>query len=150
MNCLMKYCLCIIGLTVIILSAQAQQTIHHEDLNSLLINKTYVAYKIPEKRKILSFKNKHFITKLNPITYLSAGLLFVYQRIISEQIQADCAYHNSCSNYTKSQIEINGFRGFLLGINQLNNCFEGVSYDYPNYKITTDFKVMNPVEKIIH
>ena len=101
-----------------------------DNLRHSLLQNFYADYKAPEKRKILSLKNKHLITKLNPLTYISAGLLFFYQRIVSEQIQANCMYQTSCSNFTKFEIEKNGFRGFLLGINQLDNCFQGIEYDY--------------------
>ena len=105
------------------------------------------SYEKPPGRKILDFKNKGTLAKLNPINYLSAGLLFFYQRIVSEQIQANCMYETSCSNYTKSCIERHGFRGFLLGIDQMSNCFENVIYDYPKYKISENFKVNNQIEE---
>ena len=128
--------------------ANAQNNITTDTLRNLLINNIYSEYKTPAKRKILSLKNKPLIKKLNPLTYISAGLLFFYQRILSEQIQAHCMYQISCSNYTKYEIEKNGFRGFLLGINQLDNCFKGVIYDYPSYQVTNEDKVINSIEKI--
>jgi uncharacterized protein len=119
-----------------------------ENLNSILTHNFYTEYKAPEKRKLLNFKNKSFIKKLNPVIYLSAGLLFLYQRVASEQIQASCNYEISCSGYMKGQIEQNGFRGFLLGINQLNNCFQAVIYDQQRYQISNNSMVINPIEKI--
>jgi len=73
-------------------------------------------------------------------------LLFFYQRVVSEQIQSDCMYEISCSNYTKLSIEKFGFAGFLLGINQWNNCFPNVIYDEPNYKRSDNLKVINEIE----
>jgi uncharacterized protein len=119
-----------------------------ENINHILTDNFYTEYKVPEKRKFLNFKNKRLISKLNPVTYLSAGLLFLYQRVGSEQIQAECNYEISCSGYMKSQIEQNGFRGFLLGINQLNNCFQAVIYDYQRHQISARSMIINPVEKI--
>lgn len=143
----MKYFLVFVFL-VFVKSADAQQIINSDSLRYLLISKTYLEHKVSEKRNVLSFKNKPLTAKLNPIAYLSAGLLFFYQRVLSEQIQANCMYHTSCSGFTKSQIEKNGFRGFLLGINQLNNCFDGIIYDYQVYQISADSKVINSIEKI--
>ena len=144
----MKYLVLFFFIIIIIKPTKGQQILYPDSLNYLLTNKFYLEYNLPEKRKILSFENKHFIAKLNPIKYLSAGILFFYQRVLSEQIQANCMYYTSCSGFTKSQIEINGFRGFLLGINQLNNCFDGIIYDYQVYQISLNSKVINPIEKI--
>lgn len=119
-----------------------------ESLNYILTDNFYTEYKAPEKRKLLNIKSKPLIKKLNPLIYISAGLLFLYQRVASEQIQADCNYEISCSGHMKSQIEHNGFRGFLLGVNQLNNCFQGVIYDYQRYQISNGSIVINPIEKI--
>ena len=115
---------------------------------NLLPNNFYTEYKVAPKRKVLSLKNKGFISKINPVTYVSAGLLFIYQSILSEQIQAECIYQISCSGYTKFQIEQNGFRGFLLGFHQLNNCVASAPDDYPACMITSENKIINPVSKI--
>lgn len=118
------------------------------NLNLLLTSNFYSEYELPVKRKVLSLKNKGIISKINPVTYISAGLLFVYQRLISEQIQAECMYVTSCSSYTKFQIEKNGFRGFLLGINQLNNCGPFALYDYPSCKISPENRIINTINRI--
>ncbi len=118
------------------------------NLNQLVTANFYSEYKVLPKRKVLSLKNKGFISKINPVTYLSAGLLFVYQRTLSEQIQAECMYQTSCSSYTKLQMEQNGFRGFLLGFHQLNNCVASAIDDYPSCMISNENKVINTVNKI--
>lgn len=143
----MKYILLFFTFLMVFNCSLAQDSAK-SNLNVLLTSHFYSEYTTPPKRKILSLENKKIISKINPVTYISAGLLFVYQRVISEQIQADCAYETSCSSYTKFQIEKNGFRGFLLGIDQLSNCFKGVQYDCQEHQISSDSKVINPVEKI--
>ncbi|HWY33421.1 MAG TPA: membrane protein insertion efficiency factor YidD, partial [Nitrosopumilaceae archaeon] len=100
------------------------------------------------ERKILSLKNKKIIYKINPLTYISSGMLFVYQHIFSEQIQAKCAYEISCSEFTKLSIQRYGFfKGFFIGINQLSSCFHGVANEHCMYTHSSDFKIINSVEE---
>ena len=83
-----------------------------------------------EKRKLLTFKKKY--ARFNPINYLGAGLLFVYQNVMSEQIQADCTYKISCSEFTKLSIQEYGFiKGTLNGFNQLSECHPQSLYEHP-------------------
>jgi uncharacterized protein len=118
------------------------------NVNSLVTATFYPFQEEAPKRKFLSLKNKSFLSKINPFTYLSASALFVYQRLLSEQIQADCMYEISCSNYTKFQLEKNGLRGFLLGFHQFNNCVPSTLQDYSKNQINKDDKVINHIHKI--
>jgi putative component of membrane protein insertase Oxa1/YidC/SpoIIIJ protein YidD len=139
---------CFLGLIIFIFLYQnsKSQTV---DLNSSLAKSAFVGYKYEqsEKRKILSLKNKKFIAKINPLNYIAAGALFFYQRVFSEQIQASCMYEISCSNYTKLSVQEFGIKGLLSGINQLNCCFTGVVYDYPDFMISSESKVRNQLNK---
>ncbi len=82
--------------------------------------------------------------QFNVFFMLSSRLMYLYQNVLSEQIQAECVYAVSCSEHAKLKIEKKGlFLGMLDGGYQLMNCFEGVVYDYPWYKINQDFKVKN-------
>jgi len=123
--------------------AQNQEVLHDGLLDNVFAG--YHHHQTP-KRRFLSLKGKSVLSKINPLTYVSAGLLFFYQRVVSEQIQSDCMYETSCSNYTKFSIEKLGIAGFLLGINQWNNCFPTVIYDEPKYKRSDNFKVINEIE----
>ena len=98
------------------------------------------------KRKYLSLKNKSIAQKLNPMLYIGASLLYFYQNVISEQIQANCVYEISCSEYTKKSIEKNGFiKGTLSGFHQLSNCFQGAIYEHPVYMINENGKINNSI-----
>ncbi len=111
-----------------------------------LVNKAFENYKAPEveKRKFLSLKGKSIIAKVNPLTYVAGSLMFVYQRLLSEQIQANCNYHLSCSNYAKFSMEQKGLlRGLLMGVDQLTNCFPGIDGDYERCRIDHDGKIIN-------
>lgn len=100
------------------------------DLNDKLIKKAFSnsSYNPESKRKFIKIKGSDTKVKANPLTYLGGGFLFLYQNVISEQIQANCNYKISCSNYAKLSMEKNGpLRGFLLGLHQLSCCFGGLA-----------------------
>lgn len=122
---------------------------NQEMVKAKLIQNTFEQYEYtkPVKRKFISLKNKSLIAKMNPVNYLAAGLLFFYQNLLSEQIQANCNYEISCSSFTKLSIEKYGFvKGTLLGLNQLSCCMDVILYDYPKYKISKDSKIINRFE----
>jgi putative component of membrane protein insertase Oxa1/YidC/SpoIIIJ protein YidD len=121
------------------------------NINQKIIEKSFddMDRNVVKKRKILAFKKKH--SQLNPLNYIGAGLLYVYQNIFSEQIQAECAYEVSCSEYTKLSIQQRGFLiGTLSGFNQLSECFPGAKFEHPpafvNY---SNQKIINSSEKEI-
>ena len=100
------------------------------------------------KRTVMQPKNRNFIQKLNPIPYVSVGLMFFYQRAITQQLDGECAFHNSCSQYTKYSVEKLGLiKGVLVGFYQLQSCFPTSFRDYPNYKVTNDIKILNQIGK---
>lgn len=99
----------------------------------------------PSKRKLLAFKNK--LSRLNPLNYLSSGLLYIYQNVFSEQIQADCAFETSCSEYTKLSIKKSGlFIGTLRGFNQLSECSPNTRYEHPPVYLNQHQKIINAFE----
>lgn len=102
------------------------------NLNEALIKASLASeYKTkPAKRKLLSLKTKGL--NYNPFAYAGAGLLFFYQNVISEQIQSECTYVTSCSEFTKQSIQENGFiTGILMGFNQLTECHPSAIYEHP-------------------
>ena len=132
--------------SVFIFCSFASAQISQDSINSLLIKKSFSVYNQPEpvKRKFLSLKGKTVLAKINPLTYFAGTALFVYQRVVSEQISANCCYEISCSSYAKFGIEQHGFfGGLLLGLNQFNNCFGAVTNDYPEYKVNNNYKILN-------
>lgn len=98
--------------------------------------------KAPSKRGILKVNGS--ASRFNPFVYVGAALLFVYQNVLSEQIQARCMYQVSCSQYTKLSIQKKGFfKGTLLGFNQISECFPGVLKEHSDYCIDQDDKINN-------
>jgi putative component of membrane protein insertase Oxa1/YidC/SpoIIIJ protein YidD len=58
-----------------------------------------------------------------PSHVFSGALIYFYQNMLSEQIQADCTYEVTCSQWIKYGIERYGFwKGVLLGLNQYTSC----------------------------
>lgn len=103
-----------------------------------------IAPEQPKVRKAMA--PKKLIQKINPLFYVGSGLMFIYQNILSDQLQANCQYHISCSEFTKKSVQRYGIlRGTFMGINQLNSCIPGIYAEYdPNF-ITVDLKVENAI-----
>ncbi len=84
--------------------------------------------------------------KWNPLSYVSTGLMFAYQRVISHQLQAECTYKISCSQYAKLSIERFGLvKGSLVGFYQLQSCFSHNHLDFPDYKIAQNGQIKNQI-----
>ena len=139
----------IFRLALVFVITSLPNPIFGSNLDSLIIKKetaSYIQVK-PFKRKVMTFNNKSLIFRINPFNYAAAGALFVYQRMLSEQIQANCTYVRSCSSNMKWAIEKKGFLlGVFSGLNQYCGCFPNAVYDYPDYKITSLRKVDNVSE----
>lgn len=97
------------------------------------------------KRSLVVFQKRS--SKFNPLAWLGAGVLFVYQNVFSEQIQADCVYEVSCSEHTKHVIARHGIvRGVLEGFDQLSECARGAKYEHPDLYISTQGKIRRQAE----
>lgn len=118
------------------------------NISTILVENNFSEFKINEtKNRTFLKQNKTLLTKINPLHYISGALLYFYQNIISEQIQANCQYQVSCSENMKKQISTKGLLfGVLNGLDQLGNCSGSILSDYPAYKITKEDKVNNAIE----
>jgi putative component of membrane protein insertase Oxa1/YidC/SpoIIIJ protein YidD len=86
--------------------------------------------------------------KINPLTYVAGGLLFLYQNVLSEQISANCNFEISCSEYTKRSINEYGIvKGVFVGLHQLSCCSPTIYKDYCEYQLSENGKVKNEVVK---
>jgi len=89
---------------------------------------------------------KNTLQHINPFNYISIGLMFTYQRVITQQLNGSCAYENSCSQFTKKAINYYGLvKGSLIGLNQLQTCYPTSYLDYPDHKINHNLKIKNPI-----
>ena len=103
-------------------------------------------YSKPVLRKALSFKERSVWYKINPLSYVSIGLMYTYQRFVSQQLGSECAYETSCSQHAKLSVEKHGiFKGVFLGFYQFQSCSPKVGYDHPDHNINKLGKIINPV-----
>ena len=135
-------------LTLFIMLTSSYYGQQKESIQEHIMTQLFGDFNIPQKQKRPFLKpDASIAVKLNPLTYLSGGLLYVYQNVISEHIQADCQHHISCSENMKQSIKKRGlFVGILNGLNQLSNCGGNITQDYPTYKITSLGKINNAIE----
>ena len=96
-------------------------------LNNKIEDSTYL-----RKRKVnYVFKDKNWFVKYNPVSILFGGSLLFYQKVISVQIMAGCAFDPSCSNFSKQCIKIYGMpKGVALSADRLTRCTILSSIDF--------------------
>ena len=76
----------------------------------------------PRKPSFLRFGNNPVIN-YSPITLTFGGLLWVYQKAISPQLQSKCPYEVSCSAFSKVAIQEFGIiKGIPLTADRLTRC----------------------------
>jgi uncharacterized protein len=111
-------------------------------INKLIITATFEeSSHNNSKRKFAKIQPKNYF---NPFFYISTAGLFVYQNIFSEQIQAECQFEISCSEFTKTSIEKKGLLlGILLGFNQLSECSPLTVYEHEPIFVNEKQQVIN-------
>jgi len=99
-----------------------------------------------QQRNLLQFRKKR--AYFNPLAYLGAGLMFFYQNVLSDQIQATCVYKTSCSEYTKLCIRHFGMlRGMLKGLNQFAECHHSAKAEHPAVMLNSSGQIINSIEQ---
>jgi putative component of membrane protein insertase Oxa1/YidC/SpoIIIJ protein YidD len=97
---------------------------------------------VQSKRDFIQSKNA-----IQPITKLAGGLVYFYQNIISEQLQADCSFQITCSEYIKLCIAKYGFlKGTLAGLNQYTKCMPANYKHHEEHKVDEKQKVINHIQ----
>jgi len=72
----------------------------------------------------------------NPVKLLVFAPLFVYQRIISEQVSAVCEFEPSCSNFgVQSIVQLGIIKGLFLTADRLTRCNGEAQIDTQYYLI---------------
>jgi putative component of membrane protein insertase Oxa1/YidC/SpoIIIJ protein YidD len=78
---------------------------------------------------------------------VSGGMIFFYQNILSEQIQADCTFETTCSQYLKVCIARYGFfKGVFAGLNQYTSCIGPGADHHAAHRLNEEGKVINKTE----
>ena len=137
------------GILLFLLLLNIYFSFSQTSLNDKLVKTTFEIYHPSKivKRKLLNVNDKSIWMKINPLTYVAAGSLFVYQNVFSEQISANCTYHISCSEFTKKSIEKHGLiKGSIIGLHQLSNCINGNTQQHCPYKISKSNKILNEIK----
>lgn len=121
------------------------QLLSNDSLLSSSFNEYYCKNNKP--RALMSFKERSFWYKINPVSYVSIGLMFGYQRFLSQQLGSECAYQITCSEHAKKAVERYGlFKGVMFGFYQLQSCTPKTGYDYPDHAINQSGEIINPIE----
>ncbi len=98
--------------------------------------------------EVLKYKNNSFIQKYNPVSLVFKASMFVYQKVISPQISADCVYETSCSNFGKLSIyEFGLLKGVFLTSDRLTRCNTMVIDEIPAYKYNSITGLVNDEPK---
>jgi len=67
--------------------------------------------------------NKSKLQTYNPINLTFSGLMFFYQNVISSQVNAQCLFTPSCSEYAKGCIKKYGLvKGMFLAADRVQKC----------------------------
>lgn len=117
--------------------------------NDSLLDNTFSSYTYSKRsyRTVLSFKDRSVWYKINPLSYVSIGLMYTYQRFVSQQLGSVCSYETSCSEHAKLAVQRHGiFKGVFLGFYQFQSCTSKAGYDHPDHKINHRGKIINPVD----
>jgi putative component of membrane protein insertase Oxa1/YidC/SpoIIIJ protein YidD len=105
-------------------------------------------FKLPQdgvqsKRSFIAKSDRNSV-----INTVAGGMIYFYQNIISEQIQASCSYEITCSQYLKLCIEKYGFViGTFAGINQFGKCAGNNHKNHSSYKLNEKNIIINKINE---
>lgn len=119
------------------------------DVSNHIQTKVFENYQVLAKKRrvFLNVQDMSRVQKLNPTTYIAAGLMFLYQNVLSEQISTTCTYEVSCSEYTKLAIQKYGIlKGSLIGVHQLSSCTPGAKKEHCKHVISSEGKIKNSLD----
>ena len=98
---------------------------------------------VQAKRSFIENSNKRSV-----MNTIAGGMIYFYQNVISEQIQAGCSYEISCSQYLKLCIEKYGFViGTFAGINQFLKCTGNNHKNHSAHKINENNIIKNKIDE---
>jgi uncharacterized protein len=140
MHVLSKFIFCLLITTFFVVDTKAQQldTVSKQLLQDFFQQSN--GYVTSIKKFI------HPKQKVAPIQLLSGGLIYFYQNVVSEQLQAGCTYEITCSQYIKLAIQKYGFiKGTFAGLHQFVKCAEGNHGNHLQFKINDNNKIINAI-----
>lgn len=103
-------------------------------------NKRHVEYIFKHSNNVL--------VKYNPVSLTLGGLMYVYQKYISQVLGTNCPYEVSCSAFSVSALKRYGIiKGVALSADRLTRCnsFSAMDLTEDNYNQNT-MRIMDPLE----
>ncbi len=128
---------------LLILNNSFGQRVHAID--SIILENNFKSLRagVQPKRSFIAKDKKNSV-----LIKIAGGMIYFYQNIISEQIQAGCSYEISCSQYLKLCIEKYGFVvGTFAGINQFGKCAGDNHKNHSSYKINENNSIINKIDE---
>ncbi|MFA6924847.1 MAG: membrane protein insertion efficiency factor YidD [Bacteroidales bacterium] len=96
------------------------------------------------KPKFLITKSKIVFIKYNPVSLLLGSMMYIYQKVISPQIMAECIYRPSCSEFSKQLIINFGLlKGVFLTTDRLMRCNQFTIQDINSSNISNKDSKIN-------
>jgi putative component of membrane protein insertase Oxa1/YidC/SpoIIIJ protein YidD len=127
-----------------------QETI---EVNNIVINKELANEKKFQPRKVTYLFTDHnsALIKFNPISLTFGGLLYAYQKVISQQLASHCPYEISCSEFSRQCIiEYGLIKGTALTSDRLTRCTGFTSVDMHAGWLNENNQIIDPIEKYKH
>ncbi len=89
-----------------------------------------------QRKPIFRLLGNSVVSKYNPVSLTLSGMLYVYQRSISNTLSNRCIYHPSCSNFSAQAINEKGFvLGVLLTTDRISRCNQIAAWDLPPHRM---------------
>ena len=71
----------------------------------------------------LQTRHHSAIAEYNPVSLVLKGMLYGYQKLVSEQLARSCPYEITCSNFSKQAIaEFGIFKGVFISADRILRC----------------------------
>lgn len=137
--------LCVLLVALCFHSAMAQDA---EFNSAMVLEEEFHDHHFDKREVRYLFADSKWYLKYNPVTGVFGGLMYVYQRHISQQISADCLYHESCSRFSVGAIREYGLlKGVALSADRLMRCnMLAAGGIHPSTLHDESHKVIDPLE----
>jgi len=98
-------------------------------------------------KKVMVIEKNRKLNRFNPVYAFLKGSMFVYQRVLSPQLNASCVFEQSCSNFSKSAIKKFGIiKGVLLSADRITRCLPSTPFDSELHLVNESGKVIDPID----
>lgn len=106
-----------------------------------------VKYNTDKKVSYMFKDSQRAIIKFNPVSLTLGGLMFVYQRVISQQLLSECPYSLSCSHFSVNVIKMYGIKGLFLSADRLTRCNSIAAKDVRSVDIDNSGKIKDSPDR---